>query len=323
MNIPEKETLPCAISSLLPGLTTIKPPWRFRTNFGMTVARRVAFLLLVWSFVLNAHCDPVRCVDATSVPALVDLQEHVRQIGNRVYPQILEILGRKPKDSPTQFKIVFVKRIESGNVAQARGDEIQLNGEWFTHYPIELDMTLIHEMVHVAQQYKRSPFYWTEGIADYVCYKLGYTNSWACPQCAAEYPHYTSGYGCAGAFLLYLDAGYDSNIVRKLDRDLFRGSYSEKLFLKATGRTLLELWTAFQGTAAFLPIAAEINKLRDSLGYVEGKPPKDLLDRIKKLPNGESSIQAGEFLNRLLEEKRLPGISADSIGSISASSRSG
>src|SRR5205823_4077794 len=113
------------------------------------------------------------------------------------------------------------------------------NPGWFEKNPANLDIFLIHEMAHVAQQYKsKAPSYWQEGVADYVRYKLGYTNGWSCPQCSVKYPHYTSGYWCAGAFLLYLDATYGSNVVRQLNTELRRGSYSEAIFAKATGMHL-------------------------------------------------------------------------------------
>ena len=53
-----------------------------------------------------------------------------------------------------------------------------------------------------------------KGIADYARYKVGFTKGWGCPECSGEFPHYTSGWSCAGAFLLYLDKTYGSNVVR-------------------------------------------------------------------------------------------------------------
>src|SRR5207244_1120657 len=106
--------------------------------------------------------------------------------------------------------------------------------------PDNLDKILIHEMVHVAQSFKVAS-YWREGLADYVRYKLGYTNGWACPQCSEDYPHYTSGYWCAGAFLLWMDAIYGTKLIHELNQALRRGSYSEELFSIVTGKTLAEL----------------------------------------------------------------------------------
>jgi hypothetical protein len=167
-------------------------------------------------------------------------------------------------------------------------------------------------MAHVAQRYKKAPFYWEEGIADYVRYKLGYTNGWSCPQCAAEYPHYTSGYWCAGAFLLYVDGTCGSNVVRQLNAELRHESYSDKFFAKATGRSLDELWGDFQKTPAFTPAAAEQIKLNAALGRMKGKPPKNALARnaayVQQQPGGALTMDAGKFLADLIKNHQAPGL---------------
>src|SRR6516225_689926 len=104
-----------------------------------------------------------------------------------------------------------------------------------------LDAVLIHEMAHVGQGAKwyrwfRTPRYWQEGIADFVRFKLGYTNGVGCPQCSVEFPHYTSGFWCAGAFLVYLDQHYGSNLVQQLNSQICQGNYAPGLFEQTTGR---------------------------------------------------------------------------------------
>jgi len=145
-----------------------------------------------------------------------------------------------------------------------------------------------------------------------------------------------------------LDTAYGSNIVRQLNTVLRRGSYSDRFFANATGKSLDELWTEFQKTPAFTPIAgevnelnqalgnlkgraseevharfeaylkqhhtdAEINKLHEALAYVNGQPPKDVLDRYKDYlyfgqPAGSLTEEAVEFLNSLDERGQRPGI---------------
>ncbi len=58
---------------------------------------------------------------------------------------------------------------------------------------------------------------------------------------------------------------------------------------------------------------AEINKLHEALGYVDGQPPKDVLDRYKDYlyfgqPAGSLTEAAVGFLNSLDERGELPGI---------------
>jgi hypothetical protein len=268
--------------------------------------------------------ESVRKVDFREVPEQKELAEHARQVGNEMYPKILALLVEDGPKVPQQFDIVFKKKLWLRSMGEPSGyakrSTVYLNANFFTKDPVSfdwtaerknptnLDIVLIHEMAHVVQHYRGwAPFYWTdaptwceEGIADYVRYKLGYTNGWSCPQCSTEYPHYTSGYWCAGAFLLYMDAKYGSNVVRQLNTELRRGSYSERFFVKATGRSLDGLWAEFQKTAAFTPLAAEINLERGALGFVNGRPPKNLAVRyetyLKQQPGGALALEAIEFL---------------------------
>ena len=295
----------------------------------------------------------VRKVDFSRAPELKDLAERARRIGNEMYPKVLALLADDTSNLPHQFHIVFKRHTSGGAPGTTLGTTIRLNAGWLANSPVYLDTVLGHEMAHVAQDYKwyrtfKIPWYWREGMADYVRFKLGYTNGWGCPQCSPNFPHYTSGWSCAGAFLLYLDTAYGSNIVRQLNKVLRRGSYSDRFFANATGKSLDELWTEFQKTPAFTPIAgevnelnqalgnlkgraseevharfeaylkqhhtdAEINKLHEALAYVNGQPPKDVLDRYKDYlyfgqPAGSLTEEAVEFLNSLDERGQLPGI---------------
>jgi hypothetical protein len=155
------------------------------------------------------------------------------------------------------------------------------------------DHVLIHEMAHVAQHYSRPfigrwlvftshpPSCWREGIADYVYFKLCQTNPQPCAECGLRFPHYVNGYSCAGAFLLYLHKTYNPRIVGQLNTLLRRGGYSDDFFLKATGKTLPDLWGEFQETSAFTPNATRMLELQQSLGYRDGKAPQYLDLRFK------------------------------------------
>src|SRR5437773_7936733 len=228
----------------------------------------------------------VRKVDFSEAPEMKELAERTRRIGNAMYPRVLEVLGADTAKLPKQFDIIFKKQTWRGNPGVTFGRRIRLNADWVSKNPAGLDMILIHEMAHVAQAYKwynwfNTPSYWAEGMADYARFKLGYTNGWRCPQCSVEFPHFTSGYACAGAFLLFLDATCGSNVVRQLNAELRQGRYSDRFFAKATGRNLDELWAQFQKFPAYTPVAAEVNELHNALGYVNGKPPWNGRARFK------------------------------------------
>src|SRR5205823_6534024 len=54
-------------------------------------------------------------------------------------------------------------------------------------------------------------------------------------------------------------------------------------------------------------------KLQAALGYVRGRPPKDVSTRalafLKKKPGGDLTFQAGQYLRELFEQDKLPGVS--------------
>lgn len=193
----------------------------------------------------------VRRVEFGQAPELAELAERARGIGNQVYPKILALLPDDTSKLHRRFDIVFKQQMGS-NAAQTIGTKIYLNASWYQRNPDTLEVDLPHEMVHVAQQHtNRATWYWTEGLADYVCYKLGRTNGVTGPHMQATTAHYTSGYWAAGAFLLFLDRTYGPRIVQRLNVQLRRGSYSDSMFADATGKSLDELWAEFQEALAY------------------------------------------------------------------------
>jgi hypothetical protein len=170
-------------------------------------------------------------------------------------------------------------------------------------------------MVHVAQHYYRSiigpwlvwnpraPSFWQEGIADYVCSKLDTNNNWGCAECTFVSAHYRDGYSCAASFLDYLEKTYQQGIVPRLNAALRQGKYTEEFFARSTGKGLSALWAEFQKTPAFTSGAARMLELQASLGFVDGKAPKDVEQRIQSY----LSENADELTRRLIDDDFTPG----------------
>jgi len=272
--------------------------------------------------------EPVRAVLFKCTPEIPNLAERARKVGNESYPKILQVLGEKPSEAPAHFDIVFQNHASmktlmndaSGGFME-RG-KIYLGLDWLTNSPQELDAYLTHEVAHVAQDYDwwRTPPHWTEGLADYAHYKLGYTNSWICVECSALYPHYASGYSCAAAFLFFVEANYDPQIAMQLNKVLRNRTYTDAFFKKTTGKDLAELWAAFQKTPAFTSSAKDLLKLEASLGYVDGHPTKktkpgaqQTIARARTLavmavqPSGAALADAYKFVANLRDKGQLPG----------------
>lgn len=241
-----------------------------------------------------------------------------------MYPQVCALLSEGDTRFPQQFDICIKRRLGSGNAGETRIRKICLDGHWIEQMQQDsavMDQLLTHEMAHVAQDYYRpiigrwlmwapdAPAWWQEGIADYVCFRLGQTNGWSCPECSFAYPDYRSGYTCAGAFLLHLEQTYNPNIVRRLNATLRDDKYSDDFFLENTGKTLESLWAEFQQTPAFKPGAAHMLELQAKLGFQNGKPPKDIERRLRLLLEEASDPTA----KKLIERTSLPGLTRKNI----------
>jgi hypothetical protein len=233
----------------------------------------------------------VKSIDFKGAPRDEPLAAAALALGNELYPEIRDYFGA---NAPESFRVRFEAQLPSNNVALTDKHLIRVNLSWFrasntVASPLRspsFAMVLTHEMVHVAQQYgPKVPSYWTEGIADYVRYRLGFSNDWSGPQCSAEYPHYKSGYWCAGAFFLFIDGTYGSNCVRRLCRDFKEKPYSDDLFQEATGKSLGELWNEFQ--------ASGFVRERNTRASAEAQ---DAMAQLSK-----------DFILRLVKEGRLPG----------------
>jgi len=270
----------------------------------------------------------VRKVEFTETPELKEWAEYAKERGDEIYPQLLALLTDDSAQPERQIDIIFKKRLFGDNRGVAVGRKVYINGAYFsgqtnresayTRASGNFDKILIHEMAHVATDRgfhfyaSKSPDCWSEGIADYARFKLGYTNGWSCPQCDENFPHYTSGYSCAGALLLYIEAALGSNIVRQLVAQLRRGSYSDDFFKEKTGKSIEDWWLGFQQTAYYQHGASDAFRLRQALGYASTSTPKDLPARavsyLNKRSGGRLTLESGEFISKLLKEQKLPGV---------------
>ena len=272
------------------------------------------------------HAGPsyVRKVEFSEAPQMKALAERARQTGNQMYPSVCALLADGNWDFPPQFDICFKKKLPRMRTGEARMTQICLNTQYleqFKENPAALDEMVVHEMAHVAQHYYRPiigrlvvvdphpPSCWQEGIADYVCFKLGQSNGWRCAECDSVYPHYRNGYSCAGAFLMYLEETYDSSIVRQLNTALRQGHYSDEFFLKATSKDLSALWLEFQRTPAFTPSAARMLEMQLALGFVNGEPPKDIKRRLTLFLDQHADAATRQMIKRAY----IPGLTGGDI----------
>jgi hypothetical protein len=177
-------------------------------------------------------------VDVTDAPEMKEWAEKAARICEHTYPLIAEEL-RSDGFKPAHLVRMSLSSRYRG-VAYASGAGITGSVRYFKAHPEDVG-AMVHETVHVVQSYRRAnnPGWLVEGIADYVRFfkyepgKIGPIN----PRRA----RYDGSYRVSAAFLAYLTAKYDPDIVRKLNAVMREGEYRDTIFKRLTGKTVQEL----------------------------------------------------------------------------------
>lgn len=161
-------------------------------------------------------------------------------------PRIHAILWATNGPPPPETVRLEFKRMPG--VAATGGRHITVSAEWVTKKAPNDYGAVVHELVHVMQDYRGGGEGWlTEGIADYVrffCYEPG---AWT-PRLNPDRSSYRDGYRVAGAFLAWLVEHKDPAIVRKLNAASRERRYKPDLFKEYTGSDLDSLWREFADT---------------------------------------------------------------------------
>ncbi|HLK55618.1 MAG TPA: basic secretory protein-like protein [Chthonomonadaceae bacterium] len=174
------------------------------------------------------------------------------------YPIILADLPTDGFTPPQRYTITL--EANGKGVAVTSGTRVTVNAKWIEGQLMrgpknETLGALVHESVHVAQQYgeakghNRAPVWLAEGIADYIRW-------WKYETAATRRPFtlvkpngdtvsYTDGYHTTAEFLEYLAKNYDHEIVVKLNTAGRMGTYTPDLWKEYTGKTIDELWAEF------------------------------------------------------------------------------
>ena len=169
------------------------------------------------------------------------------------YPRIVKLLPSEGFEARTNVTIRF--RDNMGRTpASAGGGNINCNPEWFRrNLKGEARGSVVHEMVHVVQNYSRArrsnpdaprtPGWLVEGLADYIRWFLYEPEAKGAEITARNLSRakYDASYRITGNFLDWVVNKYDKEIIRKLNAAAREGKYSEDLWKQYTGKTLQEL----------------------------------------------------------------------------------
>ena len=169
------------------------------------------------------------------------------------YPKIVAMMPSEGFSAPKKFSVVL--RPMSG-VAFTSGTRIVANSTWLgTELNNEAVGSLIHETVHVVQQYGNgwrddspSPGWLTEGIPDYIRFfkyepqTHGADIVWLQGRKRLTL-NYDGMYRISANFLDYVVQHYDPDqkLIQKVNAACRQGSYTDGLWKELAGKTLPEL----------------------------------------------------------------------------------
>jgi hypothetical protein len=140
-------------------------------------------------------------------------------------------------------------------VAYTSGTDVVANSVWLkSEIGREAVGSLVHECVHVVQQYdygSSAPGWLVEGMADYVRWFKYEPQSHGADIVWMRHlrnftPRYNASYRVSANFLNWVSEKYDQNLVTELNAAMRDGTYSRDTWKKLTGKTVQDLgaeWT--------------------------------------------------------------------------------
>lgn len=181
-------------------------------------------------------------IDTTAVPELKDWADKLRPEVEKWYPRIVEYLPSEGYTAPRRFTITF-KNMDG--VAYTSGTSVVCAAAWFKAHPDDQG-AVIHELVHVVQQYhsRRNPGWLVEGVADYLRW-IKYEPPTKRPHPNPAKAKYTDSYRVTAAFLEFVAANYEHEIVVRLNEAMREGRYQPTLWNDYTGKSVDDLWADY------------------------------------------------------------------------------
>lgn len=191
-------------------------------------------------------------LDTSQSPQLKEWAEtKLKPEVDKWYPIFEECLASDGYTAPKKFTIM----IRPGRgVAYTLGTNVVVSTAWIEGQLKRPEWneavgSVIHELVHVVQQYKArgNPGWLVEGIADY--YRWFHFEPEAHrPKLRSQRAKYTDSYQTTAGFLEFVSKNYDHELVLRMNAAMREGRYSPELWKECTGLSAPELWAEYVKT---------------------------------------------------------------------------
>lgn len=193
-----------------------------------------------------------RCTfDTTAAPDLMAwARDEMAPVVQEWYPKIVAMLPSEGFEAPRSFEIIIEPM---DGVANTAGTRVRVSAEWIRKtIKGEAKGSVVHELVHVAQQYgnsrrgakgERVPGWLVEAIPDYIRWYDYEPQSHGAdiPKRNADRVKFDQSYRVSANFLNWVANTYDKEIIRKLNASVREGNYGSEVWKSATGHTVEEL----------------------------------------------------------------------------------
>ncbi|MEO9590380.1 basic secretory protein-like protein [Rhodopirellula bahusiensis] len=184
--------------------------------------------------------------DFTEVPALENwVKQDLIPACELWYPRIVQQLASEDFEPPTEFTIQF--DADMRGVAFTRGKDVFGAGSWYlANLEGEATGSIVHELVHVVQQYprrrgNRPPGWLVEGIADHIRW-YQYEPTEKRRRINWERSSYDDAYFASATFLDAIVQFIDPDAVSKVNAACRQGRYTEEYWVKQYGKSPSEIW---------------------------------------------------------------------------------
>jgi hypothetical protein len=190
-------------------------------------------------------------IDVSAAPDLQQwAQNTLLPTCDQWYPKIVEMLPSEGFTAPTHLTVRFRRDMSKGTPAMTRGEDVSCNIAWFRrNLQGEAAGAVVHEMVHVVQQYKRSnPGWLVEGIADYIRWFKYEPQMHGAEIHDPSHARYDGSYRVTANFLNWVTENYDQEIIAQLNAAMRKGEYSDEIWQQRTGKSAAELGTEWKAS---------------------------------------------------------------------------
>lgn len=177
--------------------------------------------------------------------ATFDTLEQQRMVNTffTVYPKLAKTYNPKTLKAVT----MVIDTAYNGVAATADG-KVTVSNKWMHKHPEDIDV-VTHEVMHIVQDYGDSngAGWLTEGIADYARFKFGVNNDAAKWSLTEPKPtqNYTDAYRVTARFLVWMEEKVKPGIVKELDSQMRKHTFTDDTWKQQTGRSVDELWKAY------------------------------------------------------------------------------